>query len=94
MGEGSIRGRQHELHSGIVDRLGLDVDPIDAQRRAHRRVLDKVDREDNILGGELVPIVPADVITQLGGVGFARFVIGKTRCNICVERALGVVMIE
>ena len=31
MGEGSIRGRQHELDSGIVDRLGLDVDPIDAQ---------------------------------------------------------------
>ena len=41
-----------------------------------------------------MPIVPADVITQLSGVGLARFVIGKTRCNICVERALGVVMIE
>ena len=94
MRKGSIRGRQHKLHSGIVDRLGLDVDPVDAQGRAHRRVLDKVDREDNILGGELVPIVPTDVITQLSGVGFARFVIGKARCNICVERTLGVVMIE
>ena len=49
MWEGSIRGRQHELDSGIVDRLGLDVDPVDAQGRAHCRVLDKVDREDNIL---------------------------------------------
>ena len=94
MGEGSIRCRQHKLHSGIVDRLGLDVDPVDAQGRAYRRVLDKVDREDNILSGELVPIVPADVITQLGGVGFTRFVIGKTRRNICVKRTLGVVMIE
>ena len=65
--ERSIRMVQVDLHGIVVQRFsifyGLGVDPLIGV------LLDVVTREDHVIGGELLTVIPSDVFSQVEDVG-------------------------